>query len=151
MKLSPLLKSQRGLTLIEILAAMMILTIIIVSMLPMFAHSARSNSFSKNMIDATYVAEAHMETAYNLVSTVPSLDSATASLTSIAYGYTLTTADCPAGSKCFYKADSGHYVFVQVANAGLANEMAKVKVKVFKDSTKAVKEAQMETLLTWNQ
>lgn len=150
MKLSPLLKSQRGLTLIEILASMLILTIIIVSMLPMFGQSARSNSFSKNIIDATYVAEAHMETVYNLVSTVLNLDSATTSLTNATYGYTETTNDCPAG-KCFYKTDRGHYVFVQVANSDNTQKMARVKVKVFKDSTKAVKEAQMETLLTWNQ
>ncbi|WP_053367681.1 type IV pilus modification PilV family protein [Bacillus sp. FJAT-27245] len=150
MKLFSELKSQRGFSLIEILAAMMILTIIIVSMLPMFTQSARTNSFSKNIIDATYVAEANMETVYNVVSTVPSLDGVTIPLTNATYGFTLTTKDCPTGI-CFEKTDSGHYVFVQIVNSGGANEMAKVKVKVFKDSTKAIKEAQMETLLTWNQ
>ncbi|WP_409271300.1 type IV pilus modification PilV family protein [Neobacillus sp. SCS-31] len=151
MKLFRILNSKQGFSLIEILAAMMILSIIIVSMLPMFAHSARSNSFSKNMVDGTYVAEAQMETVYNVVSTVPSIDSAAALLTNATYGYTQTTSDCPTGSRCFEKVDSGHYAFVQLANSGTANELAKVKVKVYKDSTKAVKEAQMETLLSWNQ
>ncbi|WP_059173512.1 type II secretion system protein [Bacillus sp. FJAT-27445] len=151
MKLSSILKSQQGFSLIEILAAMMILTIIIVSMLPMFAQSSRSNTFSKNMIDATYVAEAHMETVYNVISTVPSLDSAEKSLKDAPYGYTPTTRDCPTDSKCFEKTGGGHYTFIQITNSVSSKELAKVKVKVYKDSTKAVKEAQMETLLTWNQ
>lgn len=139
-------RPEEGLTLIEVVAAMAILFIIIVSMLPMFAQSAQSNSFSKTIIDATYVAESNMETVYSVVAAEPSIDSAAAKLAGTAYQFVPTAKDCDA-DQCLEKDDHGHYVFIKLKSSETNADTVRVKVKVYKDDTKAVKEAQMETLV----
>lgn len=134
--------SQKGMTLIEILASLAIISIIIVSLLSMFVQSARSNQFSKNVVDSTYIAETEMEAIYNLSTTTTFANSSTMLNTNL--GYTKTITGCPS-SHCYFKYSSDRYVFTVLKDTG------SVVVKIYQDSTKSKQEAQMEMLLTWKQ
>jgi prepilin-type N-terminal cleavage/methylation domain-containing protein len=131
--------TEKGMTLVELLASLIILSIVIVSLLSMFVQTARSNQAAKNLEDATFIAETEMENLYNLSTENTFTDAVNALQTE----YTKTNQDCPSG-ECFYKESGGRFVFLQLKENG------SVIVKVFKDETKAKLEAQMEMLLTWN-
>ncbi|PLS01316.1 type II secretion system protein [Neobacillus cucumis] len=136
------LSTEKGLTLIEILVSIVILSIIVVSFLSMFVQSSRSNNFSKRIVDATYVAETQMEELNNMNKSLASPSLANLS-TEIKKSYTVDSS-C---SDCFGKTTSGHYVLVQLKN--VSTELGKVIVKIYKDNSKTSQEAQMELNVSW--
>jgi prepilin-type N-terminal cleavage/methylation domain-containing protein len=142
--LSSYFSSEKGVSLVELLAAIVILSIIIVTLLTMFVQSSRTNSFSKNIMDATYVAETHMEEIYNVVIASTTYDNASATI--VSKGYTLESKTTV---NAFYgKSVTGHYVSIELVPTS-GNSLVKVRVKVYKDQTRTNKEAQMEMLLAW--
>lgn len=138
--------SEKGLTLIEILASMTILSIIIVSLLTMFVQSSRANTYSKTIVNSTYIAESNMEIVQNLIGSSTSIDGLITPMTS--EGFTKTTNGCLSGA-CYEKTSNGRYVFVQLMNTDSTNLTADAKVKIYKDNTRASQEAQMELILPW--
>lgn len=138
------ISSEKGITLIEILASMVILSIIIVSLIAMFVQSSRANAMSKNIMDATYIAETNMEEIYNIVVASTSYDNATAAI--VTNGYTQVSKTT--SNALYQKNVTGHYVSIELVPT-VNSSLVKVRVKVFKDNTKTKKEAQMEILLSW--
>ncbi|KAB8137490.1 hypothetical protein F9U64_09205 [Gracilibacillus oryzae] len=61
-----LLNNERGLTLAEILASILILSIIVVTFTTFFINSAKSTSASNDITDATYLAQTQMEEIYHM-------------------------------------------------------------------------------------
>lgn len=61
-----LTKNNKGFTLVEVLAAIVIMTIIITSVISILNLTAKTNRTSKEIIDATYVAQQEMERIYKL-------------------------------------------------------------------------------------
>ncbi len=55
---------QDGLTLVEVLASIVILSMIVVTFLTFFINSARTTKVSETMLDASYVAQEKMESIY---------------------------------------------------------------------------------------
>jgi Tfp pilus assembly protein PilV len=147
-KLSFYISSENGLSLLEILASVTILFILTLSLVPMFAQSARTNNVSEDMIDSTYIAESSMETIenlFNLQSTTITVDQLPVLITK--KGYTVTA--CTTGT-CFDMDKNNRYIFVQLINSpGSGSTIVNVKVKVYNDRTKTHQLAQMETLLSW--
>ena len=131
--------SEKGLTLIEILVSVTILSIIIVSLLSMFVQSTRVTNYSSKKIDATYVAESFMEQMTNVVTSSTAITGVSAPI-----GFTIK--DCP---NCYGGTVQGHYVYIKVYEKQPGNGLVTVSVKVFQDSSKAKQEAQMESLLSW--
>lgn len=123
------MNNNKGLTLVEILASITILSIIIVSFLTFFIQSARTNTISEDMMDATYVAQSEMEYLYNL-STKKSLDKAILDL----------------GSNYSYETVEGYYVVVSLPE----NDLGNVLVKVYEDPSQKKSLAQMETIYDWS-
>lgn len=138
--------SERGITLVEILTSIVILSIIILSLLPMFVQSSRSNHYSKTMMEATYVAEKNLEDLYHL-STTSTFPNGSLMLES-EKGYTAETKDCPIGN-CYDKEADGYYVFIQLKEASGNTGLISGIVTVYSDKLKTKKEAQMEMLLNW--
>lgn len=58
--------NEKGMTLIEVLASIVILTIIVTSLLTIFLQSTKATQTSSNTIDATYLAQKEMENMYAL-------------------------------------------------------------------------------------
>ena len=59
-----LFKQEKGLTLVEILASLVILAIIFISVLLILTQTMKTNKVSEEIIDATYVAQTEMEKIY---------------------------------------------------------------------------------------
>lgn len=145
-KLAFYFNTETGLSLVEILAAVTILFLLSLSFVPMFVQSARTNTFSQKMMDATYLAEASMETIENLTTSSTAIDSTfTASMSS--NGFTQPLGGCSIGT-CYEKNSNGHYVFIQITNSGNGSQLVDAKVKVYADNTKVNQQAQIETLLS---
>lgn len=56
--------NSKGFSLVEVVASIVILSIIVVSVLSLIIQSAKTTKTSENMIDATYIAQTEMEKAY---------------------------------------------------------------------------------------
>ncbi|MCQ6278275.1 hypothetical protein [Bacillus sp. EB600] len=138
--------TEKGLTLIEILASITIFFILILSFLTMFVQSSRINSFSEDIIGSTYLAESNIETIENLISSSTSIDSLAVPM--VNNGYNQVVNGCSIGT-CYEKNSDGHYISVQFIYADSGNQSVVAKVKVYKDSTKTKEEAQMELALPW--
>ncbi|KAA0965335.1 hypothetical protein FQ087_03235 [Sporosarcina sp. ANT_H38] len=59
-----------GLSLVEVLASIVILTLLLTTFLMMFLQSAKVNKASEHIIDATYIAQEEMENIYALSTTI---------------------------------------------------------------------------------
>src|SRR5690625_4426450 len=57
--------NENGLTLVEVLASVVLLTIIITIFLNVFIQSAKTNTTSEEVVDATYLAQTEMERIYS--------------------------------------------------------------------------------------
>ncbi|MDQ1001323.1 prepilin-type N-terminal cleavage/methylation domain-containing protein [Neobacillus niacini] len=143
--------NEKGMTIIEILAAIVILSIIVVSLLSVFVQSARSNHVSKNIVDATYVAENEIEEVYSQIKASTSLGTLTTPA-----GYTEKSKTTE--NAVYEKSIPKHYIYLELispavpadpAVPAVGNPLVTVKVKVYKDHTKAVQEAQMEMVVQW--
>ncbi|MGN7295643.1 prepilin-type N-terminal cleavage/methylation domain-containing protein [Ferdinandcohnia sp. SAFN-114] len=137
------LKNQNGITLLEILASIVILSIIIVSITPMFIQSSRANHLSKNITESTYLAESEMEEIINL-----NTNSTTRSLTDLSNklqnkGY----RNDPSCTNCYGNSKEGRYVFVQIKDH--STDLGKVVLKVYRDTSKKELESQMEMIISW--
>lgn len=60
-------KNEKGLTLIELLASLVILSIIVAAFLTFFINSARTTNVAKEVVDATYVTQQELESMYHLL------------------------------------------------------------------------------------
>jgi prepilin-type N-terminal cleavage/methylation domain-containing protein len=139
--------NEKGLTLIEVLASIVILSIIGVSLLTFFVQSARSNNLSKTMMDATYVAQSNIEEINNLNnnSLIPT------NITILGdkiknTGFVSDTSPGTGCSSCYKKNLIGNNQFIHVKLTNHSDSLGKVLVKVF---TGTKQEAQMEMLISW--
>ncbi|ULT55842.1 prepilin-type N-terminal cleavage/methylation domain-containing protein [Neobacillus drentensis] len=156
--------NEKGMTLIEILASIVILSIIIVSMLTMIVQSSQSNTISKKIMSATYVAESAMEElngtvaqSTDLTTTFPiELNKLTKSDGNPKYTL-IVNPDCQTICKSFETTVPGYYVYIELTspppitkvNTTTGNRLVNVIVRVKKNKTTAKIEAQMEMLLSW--
>jgi prepilin-type N-terminal cleavage/methylation domain-containing protein len=134
--------NEKGMTIIEILASIVILSIIVVSLLSFFVQTARSNNVSKNIVDATYAAENEMEEVYSQIKASTSLSTLTTPA-----GYTQKSKTTV--NAVYDKSIPQHYIYLELVSPAVGNPLVTLKVKVYKDNTKAVQEAQMEMVVQW--
>ncbi|MCC3356545.1 hypothetical protein [Bacillus sp. REN16] len=119
--------TEKGISLIEILISIVLLSIIVVSFLTMFVQSAKTNKISEDTLVATYLAQDTMECIYN--------SSKTSSFNSVK-----VKGDCT-------PKNDGYDTTISIVKE---EDLYKVLVVVLNQST-GRKEAQMETLLSWKQ
>ena len=78
------IKNERGITLVEVVASIVLITIILISFFAFFIQSKKTNSSSESINEATYIAQKEMEKIYSL-----SKQSSLANLSeNYIYGYT---------------------------------------------------------------
>lgn len=58
------ISNEHGVTLVELLASIVLITLILTTFITVFIQSAKTYKTSENIIDATYVAQAEMEKIY---------------------------------------------------------------------------------------
>ncbi|PXW90039.1 type II secretory pathway pseudopilin PulG [Streptohalobacillus salinus] len=60
------LRNETGLTLVEVLASIVILSLIVVTFLTFFINSARTTEMSEDTLDASFFAQQYIEEVYNI-------------------------------------------------------------------------------------
>lgn len=136
------IKNEKGLTLVEVLAAIVILSIIFTSIISILTHTARTNRTSQEIIDATYVAQQEMEFIYKLSEMnsgfIPN------------HGYSQQTTD-DEGWTVYHKDSKDTNFKIVIKEQEVEDSLVRVLVLVYEasDHEKEQSRAQMETLLSW--
>lgn len=123
--LKTLAYEKEGSTLIEIILALAILGIIIVSFLNMFVFSTATNRKSEDILDATYVAQNLMEQRY---------------------AESKNGGEIPRNQEHSYPTN-GYWINEIIDVDG---NLVRIIVKVYADDSKNQLKAQMETYLLWD-
>jgi len=76
--------NERGLSLVEVVASIVILTLILTTFMMMFLQSAKTNKLSAEIVDATYTAQTVMENIYE-VSKAPDFENPNSAIKSLGY------------------------------------------------------------------
>lgn len=134
--------NEKGLTLVEILASIVILALIFISIITILNLTAKSNQASQEIIDATYIAQQEMEYIYE-----KSLDE-TSNLETISE-YVKQPND--GNWFVYHKNVASSDYFLEIKEDRTEFPMVRVVVKVYEinDISKTEPKAQMETLLKW--
>ncbi len=137
-----LILNQKGLTLVEVLTAITILSMIVIPFIMVTLNFASTSGESKTLLDATYAAQTQIEKIYNL-STQYSLDDGIKQLES--GGFSID--DHCERDTCYYKVERDYYIRVEIQ---IKDEpMTDVLVRVYSDPSMKKAMAQMERLVIW--
>ncbi|MEG0258627.1 MAG: prepilin-type N-terminal cleavage/methylation domain-containing protein [Lysinibacillus sp.] len=157
----PALKSQneKGFTLIEVIASILLITIILISLFSLLVQSNKTTNSSKNIVDATYVAQVEMEKIFS-ERKVSTLSDVVANRSSPWLDYSVPTAadktaasqscspsvDFFSSSHTFEKTDADFSYKLTIKPHCKDKNLANVIVEVYEESTlKSV----MENIYTW--
>lgn len=140
-KKQDIITNEKGLTLIEILAGIVILTLIFVSVIALLNSSMRMNKTSEKIIDATYVVQEEMEQLYKY-------STENVHLNHLTEEYSYQGED--GGWEIYHKQAEGNF-FLEIKQNDSDDPLVRVVVSAYdqNDSTKKDRKAQMETLLLW--
>ncbi|WP_181347475.1 prepilin-type N-terminal cleavage/methylation domain-containing protein [Thalassobacillus sp. CUG 92003] len=136
------LASNRGFTLIEVLASIVIMTIIITIFFTLFTQSARTTHQSESIINATYTAQQEMENIYHLSESMTVSDGFAHMEDN---GYAIAN---PGEAYILTHDKHGFHVRIEIERRS-EDALNQVRVKVFENSSEEALEAQMETIVTW--
>lgn len=91
-----LLKEERGISLVEVVASIVLITIILISFFGFFIQSKKTHVASESIVDATYIAQQYMEEIYGLISVNNDgwLDTNEIMLQGKKFTYDATVSDC---------------------------------------------------------
>lgn len=132
-------RNARGVTLVEILASLVILSVILVVFVPLFGHSMTSTKVSEDMLDATYVAQTTMEELHQQMTTLN--ETSISSLKNITYLRKDT-------ERYYYKKETSD-AYIEISIKAPVDGLSSVLVKVYPNSGKSKLLAQMETINRW--
>lgn len=137
-------RNENGITLVEVIASIVILTIILLSAFQLFIQSAKTTETSENIIDATYIAQREMEKFYSESS---SAHLPTELNTEIFLGYVyLEEKD---GFFIYQNHSHSHYrLELQLKQNESYPSLTRIILKVIDPNDGTVK-SQMETTLDW--
>jgi prepilin-type N-terminal cleavage/methylation domain-containing protein len=139
------LYTRKGMTLVEVIISMAILAIIIVPFLTMFVQSTVTTRKSEVILDATYVAQSNMEELYSL-SISKTLSDSIIQLTDNDFE-AIKVAD--RDYDCT-KQGGAYYIKIEIRGSEYEGVLVKTLVEIYENSSMDKLEAQMETILSWN-
>lgn len=118
----------KGFTLLEVLISLAVLSVIFISLYPLFVHTGIIIRRAETVIDATYVAQHTMEKIYN-----ESVDS---------------SKPVPSDGIREYEDEfEGKYIIVEETSA--QDNLVRVLIRVYGSGEKISPEAQMESYFIW--
>ncbi|WP_194841076.1 type IV pilus modification PilV family protein [Sporosarcina cascadiensis] len=137
--------NERGMTLVEILASLVILSLLIVSFLTFFPIVAKQNNISNEIMDATYIAQATMENIIDIKNDSRVYPTTVTNIKNL--GFTLDSPTKKTYIKDQLYNNINYIILVDLKEPN--NQMSHVIVKVFELSNTKKQRAQMETILWW--
>lgn len=143
-----LLKTEKGFTLVEVLASIVLLTLIVTTFMMMFAMGARTNVASEGLFNSTYEVQNVMEKIIEL-SDQPAAPTARVETIKSKLGYTQQTRVVKSGTswdRLTKKVGNQHVMEIRLEET--ESQFVRVLVEVSEEGNGKSK-AKMETLLTW--
>jgi prepilin-type N-terminal cleavage/methylation domain-containing protein len=144
-----IIHNNKGVSLIEILVSILILSLIVGPFLTLFVHATKTDLDTEQMIDATYIAQGCMEEIYNLSakSSPANFDDTRNELAAQGYSETITGSEYIYTKKVDnlyvkYRIDTGTYML-------LTTNFFKVIVEVYYDIGYSELAAKMENVVEW--
>lgn len=135
---------EKGFSLVEVIASIVILTIILVSVFSMLTQSAKTSKSSENIVDATYVAQSEMENLYALAKKTAFSSHAT---TIINEGY--TNVDASGNPLGYYEKTDSYYIKLTVRDiSDKYTSLTRIVIQVY-DKKGGILKSQMENTLQW--
>ncbi len=138
-----LINSKKGITFIEILLSIVLLAVIVTPFLGMYTQAAKSSGNSKDILDATYMAQKNMEQTY-AISQSENFQNGLDILEADGFSKTQITPDKE--DYKFTKTIDSYDVSIEIYTDGYTDDLVKVLIKIY-NGTKL--EVQMETILLW--
>lgn len=139
--------NENGLTLVEVLASVVLLTIIITIFLNVFMQSAKTNTTSEEIVDATYLAQTEMEKIYSksLETKYSERENAFENL-----GYSPLTGENE-WALFGKELDDGYYAKIKIQKDSMevAENMNRLIITIHDRSATDKPQAQMENILLW--
>jgi type II secretory pathway pseudopilin PulG len=137
--------NDKGLTLVEILASIVVLSLLIISFLALFLNSAKSISKTEDIIDSTYVVQSKMEEIYGLSQTYGFSNSLSRYS---GLGWTEIVSNQPI-TKITMNQKNNYYITAEISKDANSPKLIKVLIKAYTDESKQKLDTQMETVLLW--
>ncbi|SEJ25270.1 prepilin-type N-terminal cleavage/methylation domain-containing protein [Bhargavaea ginsengi] len=137
MKKQAIERNEKGLTLVEVLAALVIIAIIILGISAFFSTSVKTTDTTEKLLDASYVNQRFMEEVYRV----------TESQEHGAWETELLNAgwEKPGNQERYLKDSSGYYIELTVSESAAGSSLYNILMKVYEDSTYTKLVSQMET------
>jgi len=137
------LQNNRGMTLVEILASSILITLLLLSFLMMFTQATKTNMKSENIIDGTYLAQVEME---RIIAASKS-DKARTRIKAITdLGYSTPSERVEWFE--FTKNDADSTAVIKVKLEKTSSDMTRIIIEVF-DKSSGTSLAKMENVLVW--
>lgn len=158
------LRNEKAFTLIEVVASLLLITIILISFIPFFLYSNKTTKTSSTIVDATYYAQAEMEEIYfqNKNKNYSSVDDFITNTTNSHLGYPPLTSPsssvnkitgCDGSANKFYSAfytfnknKNGHLYKLTIKQHCLNKDITNVKIEIY---DKTVLKSMMENIFIW--
>lgn len=137
----------KGLTLVEILASIVILSLLIISFLALFLNSAKSINKTEVIIDSTYVVQTKMEEIYGISQTYGFSNSLSRYS---GLGWTEIVSNQPL-TKITMNQNNDYYITAELTKNVNSPNLVTVLIKAYDDESKQKLETQMETILLWKE
>ncbi|MER2090754.1 MAG: prepilin-type N-terminal cleavage/methylation domain-containing protein [Sporosarcina sp.] len=134
---------ENGFTLIEVLASIVILTLLLTTFLMMFLHSAKVNEASGHIIDAIYKAQTEMEKIY-AASLSTAFSGREGAIVNLDYEKKVSEGSW----KVFEKKDDQEDRLVKIRMLDRNVNMTRLIVEVYEGPDKILR-AKMENILMW--
>ncbi|MGE7978670.1 type II secretion system protein [Psychrobacillus sp. NPDC093200] len=137
--------NEKGLTLVELLVAIIIVTIILLSFLTFFLQSAKTGKSSEKIVDATYLAQTEMERFYELSVRIKNSDRI---LGIENLGYSVVSANTE--EEIFEKADvtNNGFIKVKLKLQSKSTSLYHLVIEVY-DNKEGPLRVKMENIIEW--
>lgn len=135
--------NEKGLTLVEVLASIVILSIVVTTFLLVFTQTAKTTLQSEETVDATYIAQTEMENVYEM-----SRDASPYMTFEDKEGYSQTSIHTNWDSFVKHLPEDKLYVFLSFQEVE-ETDMTRVLIEVKHNTDDERPKAQMENLFKW--
>lgn len=146
------IKNEQGVSLIELVASIVIISIILISFFGLFLQSKKTHVASETIVDTTYHAQQEMEEIYGFVSAnganwLKDSTNTELSLQGEIFTYDPTNSDCTGDCKRFLSPDDpNHWIQLQ-ENPVYPTSLVNVVVNVPKNNSSTP--VMMESIFRW--
>lgn len=136
--------SEDGFSILEIVASILIVSIILMAIIPLFFTSAKTIEKSDEILNATYYTQNHMEEIYHLTKSTTYIEG----IAALGSGGWNSKADS-SGMKHFQKNVDEYVIDLYISRPASANSLITVLITSSLIEKPEVIESQMETIIEW--